>query len=501
MTATTLAELVSKTNVQLRYLAILQPYDLDTSSTTTIYLSGEGFITSPTDSPANTFFQPRLIEPISFTRSMFSQGKVGGFTVPGFGNLVLANGDGELDDFADYAWDSRSVEIRVGEAGAEFQYYFTIFTGESKSIEFDDDTVQVILRDRQDDFTIDFPPNIYSGSGVSANIVGQAKPLCFGEVYNISPVLTDSTNRVYQVHDGVINAVDAVYEGGVALTLTTDYTVDLNAGTITLVADPTGPITADVRGAKDGTVYLDSVSEIVREIVTTYAGLSDPSDLDTQSFTDLETANSSTVGLYVPDTTDILDALDQLMNTIGGFYGFDRDGKFFVGRLELPTGSGITPDAEFDQTNIIELTRLASEIPNYRFRVQYKKNYTPLDESQFGASITQAQRDYLVRDGLFEVVEDAAVQTAYPNSNELVIEALFAGSGAAASEATRLSQIYDEQREVYRIRVKTQPYTLELNDIVQITFDRYNLTSGKNFRVISVTEDAATNEVELELWG
>lgn len=501
MTATTLSELVSKTNVQLRYLVTLQPYDLDTSSTVTLYYSGEGFVTSPTDSPANTLFLPRLIEPISFTRSMFSQGKIGGFSVPGFGNLVLANGDGELDELADYAWDSRSVEVRVGEAGADFQYYFTIFKGESKSVEFDDENVLVVLRDQQDDFTIDFPPNIYSGSGVSANIVGQPKPLCFGEVYNISPVLIDSTNRIYQIHDGVINSVDAVYEGGVQLTLTTDYTVDLNAGTITLTADPDGPITADVKGAKDGTVYIESVADIVREIVTTYGGLADPGDLDTASFTALDSANSSTVGLYISSSTDILDALDQLLNTVGGFYGFDRDGKFFIGRIELASGSGITPDAEFDQTNIIELTRLASEVPNFRFKVQYKKNYTPMDESQFGATITQAQRDYLVREGLFEIVEDATVQTAYPNSQELVVPALFAGSAAAATEATRLSQIYDEQREVYRIIVKTQPYTLKLNDVVQITFDRYNLTTGKNFRVISITEDAATNEVELELWG
>jgi hypothetical protein len=81
------------------------------------------------------------------------------------------------------------------------------------------------------------------------------------------------------------------------------------------------------------------------------------------------------------------------------------------------------------------------------------------------------------------------------------VDGLFAESADALAEANRLSAIYNEQREVYRIRVKTQPYTLELNDIVEITFDRYNLISGKRFRVISVTEDAATNEVELELWG
>jgi hypothetical protein len=49
--------------------------------------------------------------------------------------------------------------------------------------------------------------------------------------------------------------------------------------------------------------------------------------------------------------------------------------------------------------------------------------------------------------------------------------------------------------------VKTQPYTLKLNDVVKITFNRYNLTSGKLFTVVSLIEDAAINEIELELWG
>jgi len=36
---------------------------------------------------------------------------------------------------------------------------------------------------------------------------------------------------------------------------------------------------------------------------------------------------------------------------------------------------------------------------------------------------------------------------------------------------------------------------------VKITFARFDLTSGKLFRVISLFEDAAVNEVTLELWG
>ena len=106
-----------------------------------------------------------------------------------------------------------------------------------------------------------------------------------------------------------------------------------------------------------------------------------------------------------------------------------------------------------------------------------------------------------MREALFEVDTDSGVVTKYPNSQTLAIPALFAETSPASTEATRLLNLYKVQREIYRIRVKSLPYTLKLNDVVKITFSRYNLTSGKLFRVISITEDAAVNEVELELWG
>lgn len=501
MVATTLAELVQNPYAKKKYLVILKPYNVATATELTLYYSGEGFVTTPSETPANTLFEPRLVEPISFSRSMFSSGKIGGFSQPGFGEILMTNADGGLDDWSGYAWDGRSVEVRVGESGAALQYYFTIFQGQAHSIEFDDLFIRVILRDNQNDFVVDYPDTLYAGTGGnegSSDLANNPKPHCYGEVYNIEPVLVDSTNRVYQVHDGPIEAIDAVYQGGVALTLTTDYTVDLSNGRFTLVADPTGVITADVKGSKPGGTYLESAADIIQHIVEDHAGFTYPGDFDTASFTALESANSSTLGVYDKAMTTVANVLDRIINTVGGFYGFDRDGKFQVGRVELSTGAA---DAEFDSTNIIEIIRLASAVPNYQVRVDYKKNYRVMSESDFDASISASQRDYLIRDSDIAIAEDTAVQTPYPNSTALIVNSLFAGSSAASTEATRLLTIYKTQRDFYRIMVKTQPYTLKLNDVVKITFNRYNLDSGKLFRVISIVEDAANNEVELELWG
>lgn len=496
MTATTLAELVANPYAAKSYIVILKPYDLDAASETTIYLSDRGYVSGPAESPANTYFAPRVMEALNFQRAMFQAGRIGGQSLPGFGSIILANADGDLDDFAGYAWDGRDVEVKIGEQGANLSNHFTIFKGKAKAIEFDDLTVNVVINDNQELFTKTFPTSVYGGTGGtdgSSIMAGQPKPICLGEVFNISPVLVDASNNIYQVHDGQIESIVAVYENGESIS---GYTADLTNGRFTLSTAPAGIITCDVKGAKPSGSYKETAGDIIRFVAAEYGGLTDPGDFDTASFTALNTANGSTTGAYFQSFTSILQVLDEFANTVGAFYGFDRSGKFNVGQLVVPTGSA---DLELDTTNIIQLQRQPTAIPNFRVNVKYKKNYTVLDEDSLGAS--PADRDFMVREGAVETATTAGVQTAYPNSEVLEIDSRFVGSSPASTEATRLAALYGTQRNIYRVRVKTQPYTLKLNDLVEITFPRYDLSSGKLFRVISLFEDAAINEVELELWG
>ena len=51
------------------------------------------------------------------------------------------------------------------------------------------------------------------------------------------------------------------------------------------------------------------------------------------------------------------------------------------------------------------------------------------------------------------------------------------------------------------MRLKTQPYALELGQTIRITYPRYRLGAGRLLLVVGMTEDAAINEVTLDLWG
>ena len=72
---------------------------IDSSGTTqTFYItSGNGFVTKPSDTPSDTSVYPRLIDPGTYRRELFSGGKTFGAVVPSYGSVTIANADGLFD--------------------------------------------------------------------------------------------------------------------------------------------------------------------------------------------------------------------------------------------------------------------------------------------------------------------------------------------------------------------------------------------------------------------
>ena len=360
--------------------------------------------------------------------------------------------------------------------------------------------ISVRLKDKQLLFQTPVQGTLYAGSGGTEggdDLKGKPKPLTFGKVNNITPVRVDVANAIYQVHDGQIEAIDAVYDNGV-LVDAADYTNDLTNGRFTLDSVTTGTITADVQGAKPSGSYKSTADQIIRLVVTSYGGLTDPGDLDTASFTALNTANSNVVGIYVNTSTPMQRLLDAIANSVGAFYGFKRDGDFQVGRVEAPA---VSADAAFTSIEIIELQRMATAIPPYRTVVNHTQNYTLQSSATVSTSTTAARRTFIENKYRTETNTASGVLTVHPEAPTLEVATLLTTAANAATEAARLQTLFGAERDFYKVKLKTQPFTLELNDTVQITFARYNLTSGKKFRVISLIEDAANNEIDLELWG
>lgn len=345
--------------------------------------------------------------------------------------------------------------------------------------------------------------------GGDVNIKSKAKPMVFGEVKNIRPVLINEGGLIYEVHGyGPIHAIDAVYDKGVLLTLTTDYTVDLTNGRFTLTASPAGEVTCDVRGHKEGGTYLETTCSIVDRMIREFTTLQ-TADINASSLIALSALTPATVGIYV-NPADVVEqsqerldtvkaTIDALMTGISGYHGFGRDGKFAVGRLEAPA---VSADAEFTSIDILKIERLPSDIPPYRIRCKYARNWTVQNEGSLAAAVTDNRRNYLAKDSLVGEYEDTSVQTKHLLAEDWEpIESYYADEADAITEATRVQGLYGPGRDWYRVRVKQQVMDLDINATIKITYDRFGLDSGQNFRVIEFDENSAANTVEMLVWG
>lgn len=219
---------------------------------TTVYAASQGFISQATDTPSQTYFEGRLDVPLRFERSLIGQGEPAGQAATGWGDIEMLNSDGYYDSIVTgSAVDGRRVTVKVGAENFAYSDFGVIFDGTARGWEVDEDRVRLLVRDFGYKLEIPIQRDLYTGAGGlagDANVVGRPKPLLYGKCLNVSAVMVDATQLLYQVHDGGLRSLDAVYDRGALLTPGTGYSVDLATGSFTLSAMPAGEITVDAVG-------------------------------------------------------------------------------------------------------------------------------------------------------------------------------------------------------------------------------------------------------------
>lgn len=210
------------------YVIELKAYDPVVGGERTLYYANRGFSSTPSDTPADTFFAGRVSKPALARRELFAGGTTRGRSRVGYGDLVLVNGDGALDFLKDCGVDGRDVIVRRGQVGAAYPSAFkTMLVGTMAAAQVGADIVTVKLRDQQ--FLLDVPlqPNLFAGDnvlpdgleGTAEDLQGKPKPRCFGRPLNVAPPCVNTSKLIYQLNDGPVAAV-SVYDRGMPLSLT-----------------------------------------------------------------------------------------------------------------------------------------------------------------------------------------------------------------------------------------------------------------------------------------
>jgi hypothetical protein len=497
---------------------------IDAAGTTTVLrYSSQPYTTKPSDTPANSYYEERIVNPASISRSLYSNGTTSGASRVNYGTVELTNVDGGLDYIFPYSFDGRSLVIKIGNAGDNYSAFTTILNGTMEQVEFTFSKVTILVRDKLAIVDMPLQTTLYAGNNSLPNgvegvddIAKTPKPLLYGQVFNIAPIMVNSSKLTYQINDSAIASVSNVYDKGVALTFHSDeptvaameahnppsgkYSTCLALGYIRVGSVPSGLLTCD---ATQGATSANRTTAQVLKAMALKAGIAS-GDINASDVTALDTANNSVIGIWIDGADSAMVAMDKVAQSIGAYFGFDALGVLRMGLFAAPTGSATL---EIDINNILSIEHGRTNdtdkgIPAWRVNLTYQKNYSVQDFDLAGA-VTAARRSVLSLPALTKSAEDTAIKAQYTLAPTIEKESLLVDATAAQTEATRLLNLYKTSRDLYTVTIALDLTTTlpDLNNIVNITMNRFGLNSGKLFKIIGIESDYSKNRATLTLWG
>lgn len=516
-------------------LVVAQVYNVTTALTETLYWSNAGYTT--TDGVYS--FSAIIRRDVRLSETL-SQDGTGAMT---FGDLELNNPNGELDQYLDstkYIWSNRSIKIYYGDpqwacsSTDIFTRFQLIFSGITDDVDSRArSTLNLKIRDKLEQLNT---PVTEAKLGITGTWAGgqqnqdQIKPVIFGEVFNVTPLLIDPSTLKYQFNNGVTEAVleirdngNPIYNSGKNI----GVTIDLTLGTFTLPWPALGTITCSVQGIKSPVdlaassitttpKYVNNIATLIATIVTQYGqGASGTrtssrftaADLDFTNLLDFSLSNTQSIGAAVTDTQNVLVVCRVLAQSVGAQIFITRTGQLQLLRYGSPYSASPPVAAITEQDIIYNSLAISNRLPVIAsVKLGYAKNYTI--QANLTTSIPQNHKDSFATEWL-TVTSNSGTATAtaaavqynlsldVPQTDTQLINAT-----EAAAECTRRLTYYSQQHIVYKFTGTSKLLGLRLGQGVTLTHSRFNLYNsgaGRTGQVVSLSPNWTNGSVEVEV--
>lgn len=206
---------------------------------TVIYLSNIGYITED----SLTSYLPYLTGSLQTTESLSLDGSLS----MSFGDIEVSNSVGDLDTWLDstkYIWVNRPIQVYLGDPTWKLQSlssvrdtanggFQLVFNGIVQDIDSKDrSTLNIKVRDKLEKLNGPISDNKLGTNGIWGQ--GQTnqdtmRPLIFGEVFNVSPLLVNPSQLEYMYHDtnvGVIITATSAATNSLTCASTNGFVVD-----------------------------------------------------------------------------------------------------------------------------------------------------------------------------------------------------------------------------------------------------------------------------------
>lgn len=488
-----------------------------------VFFADRTYISHDSDSPSEQWFKALLNWSFNYQAKLYQGNEPGdgsGSRI-GYGNIDLINENGVVDILLNYAWDGRTIRLYRGRRANAFSTFELIFVGTGAGIDWTDNGVTILLRDRQAPFAKTLARETYGGTGGpdgDASITGQAKPLAYGRCFNIPAKLIGFGSQIYQVGVGPLQSIDDVRDKGASLTFAADYpnydsllsaTVGpgfyvtcLALGLVRLGASAAGTITADCHGLIVNGLYVETTASIAKAIAMTRLGVDNFSDDGLAGFDELDLLQPAPIGWFCDDdSVTVQTALDEILGGAGGFWFASPRGILTVGRLDEPSGTPILSLRERNFPNGIGRKGIPA---SYRRQVGWKKALQVQSPDELREDIDDAARQLYGNEYRWAPEDRGAAFTMHRYARQVQTRGLFALESDAQAEAIRLADIYQTERSFYSAVVEgVDPFSDILGETVEIRgwgVARIR-ASGQKFRVIGMSYDDTQKELSLVLWG
>jgi len=195
-----------------------------------------------------------------------------------------------------------------------------------------------------------------------------------------------------------------------------------------------------------------------------------------------------------------------ILDTVGGWRSFTREGKFVFDVLEF--GTSVDDIQEYD---VISISRERTDIPPLRLNFGYLRSYKVQDPDAVAAGAAEARKKFVAEEYRRVIRPDASGQAAtatkFPTATELQIDSLFVIDTDASDEATRRATLLgigsgSTFRERYNVTVRKRRFLRRPGETVTLTYTSrdWNI-DDRDFIILGVHESSDTLYTTLRLWG
>jgi hypothetical protein len=446
------------------------------------YVSDIGYMSKPTDSPANQNYLSILDGNIE-TEESISLELESSLTIS---EIQIKNVDGRFDNILTKNYKNRSIKIYYGDKYSAKSTFTLIYDGLINEVLIkEENTLSIVCVDKMLRLNSPFSEALVKDLNISGGTnKDKLIPNVLGEVFNVSGVLIEdnlNSNYVWKVSNFPIEGFIECRDAGNPVTTTNNLT----SATYTYSVKPSAEMTASVQGYKSGTYYNDCAN-LIKIAVLNFGKASDrfqSSDIDLTNFSNFSASWPQAMGTYISEKVNVIDVIKSFALSLEACVLCNRLGKLQIFSV-TSAPSGTVRNLE-NRILARTLKPVKTTSPKGVIKLNYCQNYTV--QSNIKSGIREKAKEFFKNEWLVSTQTDPTTISNYKLSSEATpIDTKLINGAEADTESSRRLAFWKVIHNIYEFEGTPDLINLTLNEAVFLKHRRYNLSSGVTGKVVKI---------------